>query len=74
MYCMNIHINKLLVSKCIRPYLEEAPSSERLTLFGGSRARLVRTPQAEKHISVLFESISVTINWCTEEETESGER
>lgn len=58
----------LLISKCISPYLAAAPSSERLTLLGGSRARLVRTPQAEKHISVLFESSSVTTNWCTEGE------
>lgn len=61
---------KLSTFKCISPYLAAAPSSERLTLLGASIARLVRTPQAEKHISVLLESSSVTTNWCTEE----GER
>ncbi len=30
----------------------------------------MRTPLAEKHISVLFESSSVTKNWCTEGERE----
>lgn len=67
-------VNKFLISRCISPYLAAAPSSERLTLFGGSRARLVRTPQAEKHISVLFESSSVTTNWCTEGERGRGRR
>lgn len=35
--------------------------------MGGSVARLVRTPQAEKHISALLESSSVTIKRCTVE-------
>lgn len=59
-----------VISVCFRPYLAEAPSAVRQTLLGGSRARLVRTPQAEKHISLLFESSSVTTNRCTEK----GER
>lgn len=66
--CTHTDMNKLLISKWICPYLAAAASSERLTRFGGSRARLVRTPQAEKHISVLFESSSVTTNWCTDRE------
>lgn len=49
--------------KCLCPYLAAAPSSERRARLGGSRARLVRTPQAEKHISVLLESSSITKNW-----------
>lgn len=65
---MEKHTHKFLISKRFRPYLAAAPSSDRLTLFGGSRARLVRTPQAERHISVLFESSSITTNWCTEGE------
>lgn len=54
--------------KCICAYFAEAPSSERLTRLEGSRAKLVRTPQAEKHISVFFESRSVTTNWYTDTE------
>lgn len=65
-FLRDTRINKLSTFKCISPYLAAAPSSERLTLLGGSIARLVRTPQAEKHISVLLESSSVTTNWCTE--------
>lgn len=57
------HMNKPFTPQC--PYLAAAPSSERLARLGGSRARLVRTPQAEKHTSVLFESSSVITNWCT---------
>ena len=64
MLLTHVSLNKLF--KCISPYLAAAPSSESLTLLWGSSARLVRTPQAEKHISVLFESSSVTMNWCTE--------
>lgn len=64
----------LLISKCIRPYLTEAPSCARQTLLGGSRARLVRTPQAEKHISALFESRSITTNWYTEGEKDERVR
>lgn len=58
-------MNKLLL---ICAYFAAAPSSERWTLLGGSRAKLVRTPQAEKHISVLFESSSVTTNRYTDTE------
>lgn len=38
----------------------------------GSRARLVRTPQAEKHISALPESSRVTTNRCTEGENDEA--
>lgn len=58
-------MNQLLL---ICAYFAAVPSSDRWTLLGGSRAKLVRTPQAEKHISVLFESSSVTTNRCTDTE------
>lgn len=62
--------SRFLADDLLSPYLDGAPSTERLCLFGGSMARLVRTPQAEKHTSVLLESSRVTTNLCTGEERE----
>lgn len=72
--CIFTCLHEQIIWKCLCAYLAAAPSSERLARLGGSRARLVRTPQAEKHISVLLESSSVTTSWCTEGRDNGKER